>query len=91
MILINNHVTVEPSYNAPPYNKVLRIMNDFLYPNYCKNYYMQKHLGIMKPHCSKQILLTPWHFVILRFCCGQNGFITVITQRQHDKQLIRDD
>ena len=91
MILINNHVTVEPSYNEPLDNKVLGITNDFLYPNYCKIYYMQKFLGIMKPHRSKQILPTPLHFVILRFCNGQNGFITIITQWQHDKQLIRDD
>ena len=42
---------------------------------------------ICKSTLVKQILVvgekigkTPWHFVILRFCCIQNGFITVITQ-----------
>ena len=55
-------ITVEPRYNEPLYNKVLRIMNDFHYPSNNKIYKT-------KPRYSEQILPVPWPFVASRVHC----------------------
>ena len=39
--------TVEPQYNEPLYNEVLRLTNDFLYPSDSK--IDKKHLDLTKP------------------------------------------
>ena len=43
-------ITVEPRYNEPPYNEVLSMTNDFLYPINSKK---EKDLDITKPRYSE--------------------------------------
>lgn len=61
--------TVEPRYNGPPYNEVLGVTNDFLYPNNSKTYEKdpQYNETVLS---SEQMLPLPWPCVITRSHCS---------------------
>ena len=64
---ILNGSTVEPRYNEPLYNEVLRMTNDFFIPVTAK--WMKKNLDITKPRPNEQILPVHRLFVMSRFHC----------------------
>ena len=57
--------TVEPRYNGPPYNEVLGVTTDFLYPSDSKTHEKDPHYDETALY-SEQILPVPWPCVITR-------------------------
>lgn len=57
--------TVEPRYNGPPYNEVLGVTTDFLYPSNSKTCEKDPQYDETALY-SEQILTVPWPCVITR-------------------------